>query len=161
MTGNKVFNDDSLNLRFLNQGYIKLKLFDARELKHLKTIFKKYNYYDENERKKNLILLPKTTLNRKNDFSLQTEIRNLFNDKLADLFCDFEYFSTTFLMKKRRHGKMDWHNDPSAYREDIFHRPIAIWGTINKAKYGNGNLLLVPKSHKLSLPVNFVPEIYR
>lgn len=52
---------------------------------------------------------------------------------------------------------MSWHRDPSFYNESKYSSPIAIWTTIDKASQNNGNLLVIPKSHKLSLEFTAVP----
>lgn len=151
----KILKDSELNKELLDKGYVILRVFSKSDLMEIKSLYEKATLNMEVSYFNSVFFLPNENSTDEIDLSINKIFAEIFKNKLESNFENYKYFNASFIHKKRRKGNLHWHNDPSFYDQSKFPRPIAIWTTVEKSEENNGNLLVLPNSHKLSL--NFTP----
>ncbi len=153
----KVFKDEQLNQKYLEEGYVKIKLVTNDDCVQIKKRAIKL-LADKGDNKLNFSILPNPSSTDEECLLIHDFFKNLLNQKIAKIITDdFTFFSSSFLIKKPRSSSLRWHIDPSFYNNKKFITPVSIWAGIDKTTSKNGCLRVVPKSHKLAFDYESFP----
>lgn len=155
MEGLKIFKDEVLNNQFLEEGYVKIQLFNNNDCAEIKKMAKKllvdkmYNRYD-------LSTFPNPNSTDEECLTINHFFEKLLNQKITKFVTDdFSCYQSSFIIKKRKSSSLLWHIDPSFYNTSEKTTPLNLWAGIDKTNNKNGGFRLVPKSHKLAF--DYIP----
>ncbi|CAL2102821.1 conserved protein of unknown function [Tenacibaculum sp. 190130A14a] len=143
------FKDQKLNQEFLENGFIKIKLFNNEEVRRIEKFGKKI----KNQKKPHHDNVMSFNTNGADDLDYNSFFESLINQKIKDMLYGYEFLNATIANKPKRSQSLPWHYDLSIYDEEKFGRPISIWAGFKSTNSKNGNLILIPKSNKLALPL--------
>lgn len=160
----KIFKNELLNQKYLEEGYVIVKLFNSKDISEIKKFAKKM-YADTVSNLHGFSTLPNPHISDEKCVAIHDFFKQLIARKKDEglsqyLTEDFQFFNSVFLRKKTKSTNFYWHIDPSFYNQKKHERPVAIWGSIDKITTHNGCLQVVPKSHKLGYdyhPFSFLP----
>lgn len=153
----KIFKDDNLNEEYLEQGYVTLKLLNNDECSKIKNSGKKL-LADKFYKRSDFACLPNPMSNENLSSNISVFFKELLDEKISEILSeDFNFFYSTFLVKKPKSTSLNWHADPSFYNQKKNECPINIWGGLTKLTKKNGCLKVIPKSHKLAFDYEPLP----
>ncbi len=151
------FKDETLNKQFLEDGYVKVQLFNEHDCAEIKKMAKKvlvgkmYNQLDFSS-------LPHEGTTDEECMEIHDFFEKLLNQKITKFMTDhFSFFYSILFAKKTKSSKFMWHVDPSFYNQKNFGVPVSLWAGIDKTTKRNGGLRIVPKSHKLAFDYQSYP----
>jgi hypothetical protein len=149
----RIFRDDGLNRRFVDDGYVVMPFLAGPEIAELRRLFEELHpgelpafypsmmYGDAHYRK-----------------AIRDAICAAFDAKIGAMFDGYRPCLAGYLMKEPgpRPNEVPLHVDPSFADESEFMPSVTIWCALNDMTPGNGCLQLVPGSHHHALPVRSI-----
>ncbi|CAL2102820.1 conserved protein of unknown function [Tenacibaculum sp. 190130A14a] len=157
MNSIKVFKDELLNQKIKEEGYVKIKLFSNDDCNTIKKMAKNL-VTDRLHNKANFSTVPNPQTPDEKCLKVHSFFRKIYTQKISEFISeDYQFFYSTFLIKKNRADKLHWHIDPSFYNQKELEAPINIWGGVNNLTQKNGCLKIIPKSHKLCFDYEPMP----
>lgn len=153
----KVFKDEQLNQKFLEEGYVIINLFNSEDCAEIKKVAESmvtddfHNYSD-------FSALPNINTPDETCSIVHNFIKKISAQKLSKFLTeDYHFFYSTFLIKKPKSTSLMWHFDPSFYNQKENDFPFNVWGSVEETTSENGCFQLIPKSHKLAFDYEPLP----
>lgn len=144
MSVSKFFKQASVQDSFEKNGYVVLNIVDENEIVALKKVFDKYFDKQLFER----FTYSNSANNKQKNFELQQEIKFILKPKIDLLIQDYRIVLGLFYIKPSG-KKSDFylHRDWSIVDEDKY-SSLNIWLPLTEINKTNGNLVVIPQSHK-------------
>lgn len=151
-----VFKDQALNDEFIENGFVKLNLFNKKEYSNIKKITTSIINKEANT-SFDFMTIPHQETSDDECIELHSYFKNLIEKKIyAYLSDNYKFFSSCLFFKKTRSNELLWHKDPTFFNMGTSN-VVSIWSGIDKTNINNGCFRLVPKSHKLSFNYEAFP----
>lgn len=142
-----VFKSESFNQDLNSTGYFTRQILTPGEIEDLTSFFHNISLEfgrDLNPKKVQFGAETSQKLFRQQFDKLHT----VFQQKIEELFADYEIWQAQFIIKPALAGEMKTHVHPSIIEEDKF-VPIGIWVPLQDVNETNGALKILPNSNKM------------
>ena len=151
----KVFNDDELERRFQEEGYVVVNFLDTKEVNLLlnayeESIHKSGGLIGEEDAKvKDKITYDFTFIDKNIDYKREVFalISNSFRNRVKFYLQNYRPIIANFIRKKTNAGEVPLHQN-WAFVDEESYTSVSIWCPLVDSNQENGTLQVVPKSHK-------------
>lgn len=141
----RIFKDPELQARFERDGYIRHEIFTDEQIEQLHSAYESLGI-ETPSNFSNTCLTEDAALK----FKVKQIAMPLFQPVIDRLFIDCKSLTYNFLAKgKSDDNHLDFHQDWSFVDESAGHVSMTIWCPLVATSHLNGNLLVVPRTHKL------------